>query len=161
METRELLALQQYLHRQIPLSAAMGVAVVAAGPESVTLSAPLAPNINHRETVFGGSAAAVATLAAWALLHLRLNAGTTSARIVIQRSSMNFERPISGDFTATAVAPSAQDWGRFEQSLERRGKARITVQSRLELGGERVAVFQGDFVAFGGPAAQPPERRTV
>jgi hypothetical protein len=49
-------ALEQYLHEHIPLSAAMGVKVVQADPQCVVLTAPLAPNINHRDTVFGGSA---------------------------------------------------------------------------------------------------------
>ena len=46
----------------------MGIDVVAAGPDGVTLGAPLEPSINHRDTVFGGSAAAVAILSAWGLL---------------------------------------------------------------------------------------------
>jgi thioesterase domain-containing protein len=64
--------LAQYLHEHIPLSRAMGVEVVEATWDGVSLRAPLAPNINHRETVFGGSASAVAILAAWALLYVRL-----------------------------------------------------------------------------------------
>jgi thioesterase domain-containing protein len=63
MDAREL---EDYLHVHIPLSAAMQVAVVAVDASGVTLAAPLAPNINHRDTVFGGSASAVAILAAWA-----------------------------------------------------------------------------------------------
>jgi thioesterase domain-containing protein len=59
----ELAELERYLHQHIPLSEAMQVSVVEVHPEHVVLSAPLAPNINHRETVFGGSASAVAILA--------------------------------------------------------------------------------------------------
>jgi thioesterase domain-containing protein len=55
---------ERYLHAHIPLSRAMAVEVQAATPVCVRLCAPLAPNINHRETVFGGSASAVAILAA-------------------------------------------------------------------------------------------------
>ena len=57
-------SLEAYIHRQIPITAAMGVQVIEATADRVELSTPLAPNINHRETVFGGSAAAVATLTA-------------------------------------------------------------------------------------------------
>lgn len=57
-------ALEQYLHDHIPLSKAMQVSVLEASQERVILMAPLAPNINHTESVFGGSASAVATLAA-------------------------------------------------------------------------------------------------
>jgi len=48
------LAVQQYLHDHIPLSKAMQVTVLSAQTDSVILSAPLAPNINGKETVFGG-----------------------------------------------------------------------------------------------------------
>jgi thioesterase domain-containing protein len=45
----------------------MGVEVVKADWNGVTLRAPLAPTTNHRKTVFGGSASALAILAAWVL----------------------------------------------------------------------------------------------
>jgi len=43
--------LEQYLHEHIPLSKAMAVFVVSVAQDAVVLGAPLAPNINHRETV--------------------------------------------------------------------------------------------------------------
>ena len=49
-------ALETSLHAHIPLSAAMQVSAVAVDATGVTL----APDINHRDTVFGGSASAVA-----------------------------------------------------------------------------------------------------
>lgn len=64
--------LETYLHAHIPLSLAMRVSVEEASPQLVVLGAPLLPNTNHRGTVFGGSASALAILAAWALLHTRL-----------------------------------------------------------------------------------------
>src|SRR3989344_2448014 len=66
----------------------MEVTVVEASPHQVVLSAPLAPNINHRETVFGGSASAVAILAAWSMLHLRLSAEGLGSRLVVQRKGL-------------------------------------------------------------------------
>ena len=48
--------LQRYLHERIPLARAMEVEVRALASDGVELGAPLAPNINHRDTVFGGSA---------------------------------------------------------------------------------------------------------
>ncbi len=83
--------LEKYLHEQIPMSEAMQVSVVEVKSEAVVLSAPLAPNINHRETVFGGSASAVAIVAAWSLLHIRLKSSGISSRLVIQRNIMNYD----------------------------------------------------------------------
>jgi thioesterase domain-containing protein len=61
--------LEEYLHGHIPLSRAMQVSVRELTDELVVLGAPLAPNMNHRSTVFGGSASALAILAAWSLLY--------------------------------------------------------------------------------------------
>ena len=93
--TREL---EAYIHKQIPITAAMGVRVIEATVDRVELFAPLAPNINHRETVFGGSAAAVATLAAWTLVLLRMRSENLTGRLVIARNSMEYQKPVTNDF---------------------------------------------------------------
>ncbi len=140
--------LERYLHRQIPLSVAMGVSVVRLDEQSVTLRAPLAPNINHRGTVFGGSASAVAMLAAWSLLHSRLTAAGLDARLVIRRNTMEFVAPIAGEFEAQAVIDADGDWETFASTLARRGKARIGVAVALAYEGLAAARFVGEFVAM-------------
>ena len=92
--------LESYLHAHIPLSSAMGVTVRSANDEAVVLHAPLGPNINHRDTVFGGSASALAILAGWSLVHLRLTKEGVSPRIVIQRNTVEYNAPMLGDFDA-------------------------------------------------------------
>jgi len=140
--------IEQYLHRHIPLSAAMGVRVRVATPERVELAAPLAPNINHHETVFGGSAAAIATLSAWTLVNLRLRLSEVSARLVIQRNAMSYDEPIHGDFTAVCTLADEASWQRFVATIERRGRGRITMNAQLLYQARPVASFEGDFVAL-------------
>ena len=122
----------------------MQVSVSDIDAESVTLSAPLAPNINHRETVFGGSASAVAILSAWALLHTRLRAAGMTSRVVIQRNTMEYQRPIAGAFTARATLPPATEWTRFLRMLERKGRARISASAILEYDGETAGRLNGE-----------------
>ena len=143
------LDLQTYLHQHIPLSQAMGVAVVEASVDQVVLSAPLAPNINHRDTVFGGSASAVAILAAWAMLHLRLSAQGLGSRLVIQRNTMDYLAPMAGTFTAVAQAPSGPGWQSFTRMLQRKGIGRIVQASVLHYQGQPAGQLEGEFVAFG------------
>jgi thioesterase domain-containing protein len=139
---------EHYLHERIPLSRAMGVRVHLAEADRVVLHAPLAPNVNHRGTVFGGSAVAVAVLAAWSLVDVRLAAAAQPGRIVIRRSSMDFERPITGDFLATATAPPAADWARLLQTLQRGRMARIVVRTTLTCDGEPVGELEGEFAVI-------------
>lgn len=141
--------LERYLHDHIPLSRAMAVTVVSISDTGVVLRAPLQPNINHRETVFGGSASALAILAAWSLLHTRLCDEGFESRLVIQRNSMEYDLPIHGAFEARSVMPETRDWSRFMRMLTRKGKARITVSSVLQHGGQIVGRFSGEFVGLG------------
>ena len=143
--------LEHYLHEHIPLSAAMGVRVEHATCDDVRLSAPLAPNINHRETVFGGSAASLATLAAWALLHLRLTREGLHARAVIQPSRMQYERPVPGDFEARCRCTDEAGWTRFRAMLARHGRARLTLSAELTYRNKRMGAFEGEFVAIASP----------
>lgn len=140
-------ALEAYLHAHIPLSRAMGVAVSAANAARVELSAPLAPNINVHGTAFGGSAATLALLAAWSVLHLRLEAEGVPNRLVIQRSSMDYLAPIEGAFSAAATLDNA-DLASFFAMLERKGRARLAVTAQLLFDGKIAGRLTGDFVAL-------------
>ncbi len=139
---------EAYLHSKIPLSAAMGVRVRIATPERVLLFAPLGPNINHHQTVFGGSGAVLATLSVWTLLHLRLVREQLNAQLVIQRSSIEYERPIPGDFEAVCDFTDAQAWEKFRVTFKRRGRARMTLNARLLHASHEMGSFVGDFVAL-------------
>ena len=140
--------LEAYLHGYIPLSAAMQVSVDAVDVDGVTLRAPLAPNINHRDTVFGGSASAVAILAAWSLLQTRMLGEGIAARLVIQSNTMDYALPILGEFTARSSLEQPEHWSRFTRTLARMGRARTRVTAVLESDGQVVGRLTGEFVAL-------------
>lgn len=142
----------RYLHEHIPLTRNLGAVVELWDGATVRLGAPLAPNLNHRSTAFGGSLSALAILSGWALVHLSLRERGLEARVVIQRSELDFEEPVDGDFTASSALPPAADWDRFLATLTRHRRARVTVTSTLRwasgVGGEHrgtyVAVLGGE-----------------
>lgn len=140
--------LAEFLRERIPLSAAMAVEVRRAGAEGVELYAPLGPNRNHRNTGFGGSASALAILAAWSALKVRMSAAGLRGRIVIRRNTMNYDRPITAGFTATAAPPDADAWEKFAATLERGRTARVHVQARLWCEGEAVGELDGEFAVL-------------
>lgn len=141
------LAFQDYLHKAIPQSRSMQVSVELLSDDCVQLSAPLAPNINHRNSVFGGSASSVAILSAWSLLYTRLAAQGINATLVIQNNTMRYDEPILGRFEASASLIDENDWPRFIKLLLRRGKARIEVQSILNYDNKVAGSLTGSFVA--------------
>ena len=140
---------ERYLHDHIPMSKHMGVVVERADDSAVVLFAPLEPNINHRDTVFGGSASAVAILSAWTLLNLKLRSHPSPLRLVIQKSWVHYLEPIHGDFRSICRPPGDEEWTRFSTTLQKRGRARILLEARMECEGTLVGTFGGDYVAMG------------
>ena len=141
--------IESYLHEHIPISRALGVTVVRADAGGVELRAPLAANINHRSTVFGGSAISVAILAAWTLVHLwTLDLGRLGRyRVVISRSEMDYLAPIQGDFAAICTAPPAA-LDRFTRTLERHRRARVDLTAIVTSGDVEAGSFAGSYVAI-------------
>lgn len=140
--------LEAYLHERIPLTRAMAVEVRAAGLDGVEVYAPLAPNINHRDTVFGGSASALAIVAAWSALHVRMRAAGLDVRLVIRRNTMSYERPIATGFTATATPPAGEAWDRLVATVQRGRPARVNVTARLRCEGQPVGELDGEFAVL-------------
>jgi thioesterase domain-containing protein len=138
---------EAYLHQHIPLSAGMGVSVLACDASGVTLRAPLAPNINHHATAFGGSTSAVGILSAWTWLHFALVAAGHPSRLVIQRNTVDYLAPVTRNFEARCTGLSAESFEEFLRTLDRYGKARTTLAAVLTCEGEKVATFSGDYVA--------------
>lgn len=138
--------LESYLHEHIPLTAAMALAVRRCDTAGIVLAAPLPPNSNHRGTVFGGSLASLATLAAWAVVHVGLKQAGITARVVVQSSQIEYLLPATGEFVATCPAPSEGEWSRFVKMVERKGRGRLTLNVEVVSEGVLAAKLTGDFV---------------
>ena len=140
-------ALRTYLHDHIPLSRAMAVEVLEASAAHVLLEAPLEPNINMHGTMFGGSSATLALLAAWSVMHLKLETSGIAGQLVIHRTATEYALPIAGPAQASAHLDEA-NWPGFLQTFHRRGRARLTVASELLFEGEIAGRLTGEFVAI-------------
>ncbi len=147
--------LTKYLHERIPLSQAMAVSVVESDDSGVILTAPLAPNLNHRSTVFGGSISTLAILAGWTLVSVRLQVADIPARIVIKSNRIDYLHPIAADFQAHCPVPAPPQWASFSSTFQQRGKGRIVLAVEVTAGNILAARFQGEYVAI-----DPHQRRS-
>ena len=136
-----------YMHACIPLSVQMQVRSATLDAGSLALSAPLAPNINHERTAFGGSLSSLSTLACWGWLWLLLE-DEPHMHMVVAESHMRYLRPVTGDITAHCAAPDAAATRRFLDTLARRGKARLELKARITQDGAVCAEYAGAFVAY-------------
>ncbi len=138
--------LEDYLHDQIPASKLLGIGVQTCSDTEVRLVAPLAPNVNHKNTVFGGSLSALAILAGWSLVYMRLKG--IRNEIVIQESSMSYLKAAKGKFYAISTYEESAQWEKLSRAFALRGKGRIQVESNVICNDEIVATFQGKYIAF-------------
>jgi thioesterase domain-containing protein len=137
-----------YLHNEIPLTRAMELRATGWDGQTVTLAAPLAPNENHTETAFGGSIASMAFLAGYSLLYLIFQERSISTRILIQKSSIEFLRPIDDQLIATACCPPPRELEEMIDTLRRKRRARMTITSQVLSGTTLAATQSGLYVAM-------------
>ena len=137
---------EDYFHRQIPLTRAMGVRVCAADDGAFVVTAPVALNYNHLHTAFGGSINAVATLAGYGFLWMQLR--EEAAHLVIGESAIRFLRPVRETIRAICSNPDAQQLAEFHSTLRTRGKAKIALHVRVEEDGRLAAEFTATFIAL-------------
>jgi thioesterase domain-containing protein len=138
--------IQKALLHEIPLTAAMGLAVEEAGPDMVRLSVPLEPNHTHKQTAFGGSLYSAAVLAGWGVLWcaLRERGLDAQAQVVIVGSGERFLKAVDADFTAECVmAPGVLDPAL--KLFQRKGLARVQLDSVVFCKGEACVAFQGSY----------------
>lgn len=136
---------EQYFHQQIPITRAMGVRVVANDEKGFVIEAPVALNSNHLRTAFGGSINAVATLAAYGLLWLKLK--EPGAHVVVAESSIRFLRPVRETIRAICLRPEPTEWAEFQTRFAEKGKARIKLHVNVVEESQTAAQFEGIFVA--------------
>ncbi len=140
--------LTKYINEHIPVTAHLGAKVTFYDGEKLEIHAPLEPNLNHRNTAFGGSLSALAILSAWALLFIKMKEHKLQAQLVIQKSSFDFTEPIEDDFTASCLAPNEADWNKFLTTLNKRGKARIQLDSSIVTAHNEGGNHSGSYVAI-------------
>ena len=141
------LRLERYMHAHIPLVTQMQVTVTGFDAAGLRLSAPLAPNINHERTAFGGSLASLMTLACWGYLWLLLEA-EAGLHIVVNEARVSYLKPVTGGLDTRCPPPDAAELKKFRDMLARRGKARIELSAEVRQGETVAARYQGSFAVY-------------
>ncbi len=141
--------LQHELLDEIPLARAMALRVAAHDGDSLTLAAPLAPNINDKGCAFGGSLASLMTLAGWGVIRLAVAARGLDCDIYVQDSAIRYLAPVWGDFDAVSRLADGESFDAFFATLATRGKARLNIECRVPLAeGGDAATLAARFVAL-------------
>lgn len=140
--------IEQYLYEHIPITKALGVKAVEFSKEGVKFKAPLANNINHRSTAFGGSISSMLITTGWSYLRLLFDGSDPIPKIVIGKSNTQYLKPVTDDFTSELIIPKKETVKKFMEMYHRFGKARITLKAQIKEEGKVLAEFEGDFVVI-------------
>lgn len=138
---------EHFFHEQIPITRQMGIRVEAFDArQGMVLTAPLEPNHNHLGTAFGGSLAAVATLAGYGMLWMLLE--DRQAHVVIKSSSLRYLHPVTREIRAVCKPPEEKALVDFRTAFLRNGKARLGLEVTISEDGRPCVTFEGIFVAL-------------
>lgn len=146
----DLKAFESECRLDIPLLNAMQLSFVHFEETTLTMEAPLAPNINNKGTAFGGSIASICLFAGWAVATLAFQSNDIhNTEIVVYRNEMTFERPARGHLTVKArIRPD--DFSACLASLRSgdAGRIRLNIQVELFHDEDRCALMQGLYVVW-------------
>ncbi len=140
--------LEQTLHDEIPISHEMGITVAAYDGKQLRLAAPIAPNINHKCTAFGGSLYSLAVLCGWGMLHLKLAEAGLHKHIVIQEADIRYLLPVDQNMQAECTLDDAA-FQRFLRTLEKHGRSRLALDVVIKHDGQPAVEFSGRYVVHG------------
>lgn len=112
----------------MPPVAAMQVGVTGWDGDCLRLSAPLATHVNDKGCAFGGSLVSLATLAAWGLVTLQVEAAGLDADVFVAATEVRYRAPLFADLHARPrqhlagrFGPAARRWHRHRGTLALRG----------------------------------------
>ncbi len=137
--------LQKVWYEQIPLSAAMQVAVESFDNDVLIVGADLAPNINLHGTGFAGSLYAINALCGWSMVHLQMQLRGIEGSIVLADARMHYAKPVRERIVS--ICDFGEQLSAFER-LKEAGKTRFTLTASIDSGGEPAATFEGDYAVL-------------
>ena len=144
--------LQSILEREIPMCAQMGIRVHNGGADGLVMRLPLGPNRNHQQTAFAGSLNALCTIAGWGSVYLLLRELGRDGNIVIRRSTIRYQEPVSSSeiyARCQPVTPEARQY--FLEMLGDKGQAKLDLTVEVAGSDGPAVSFSGSYVVL------PPE----
>ena len=120
---QKLQAFQAAIYNNIPLVENMQLQLQTINSHRITATAPLAPNINDKSTVFGGSSAALMTICGWSLIKFQLESRQIDNDVVIHRSELQWNQAQTDDLIITAHIESDIKWTDLIATLNNKNRS--------------------------------------
>lgn len=163
--------INRFIHENIPIVERNNFALVETDGYTATIRGKYSDHVNHHNSVFGGSIASAATLAAWSLLQSIMesvveslieepnsNERANDFVVVVRRQSVEFYKPVVRDFEAITRPLDEGERRKLAAMYRKFGTARVRVQVDVRHVGETevLAELSGDFVVMRGDGSARP-----
>jgi thioesterase domain-containing protein len=145
-------ALQHAYHTLIPISKHMGLQAQAYDGQCLRVSAPLANNVNHQQSAFGGSLFSVVALAGWGILQLKITEMDLDCNTVIAGGEVSYQLPVFSELVCECRLPP--DYPAFAAKLRETGKASILLETAILVDNTPAMTFSGKYVVRQTPPTQ-------
>ena len=129
---------------QIPILEYMGISFSEFKCGAMRTDMPLGPNINDKNTGFGGSIVTMATITGWALLSILLNKDERKYDVVIVESNTQYQAPVTEDCYGIARLNEGQIL-KLLRDLVISGRARTHIDVGIHVNEQKVATFSGQY----------------
>ena len=116
----------------MPPVQAMAIKAMKLEDGVLSVSAPLANNVNDKACAFGGSLVSVMTMAAWGLVFAQCGREEIKAEVFIADTQVRFLAPVFGDLNAEASLHNDSSWEVFLQTLRSKSRARAVVMASIK-----------------------------
>lgn len=137
--------LNDFFSTHLPVTQFMEMHVESYDGQTLILKAPLEPNINDKQTAFGGSLYNASVMACWGMAYLKTLEANIVCNQVVTKASIEYKAPVQGEIRAICHAPSEDVVKEFIQRFKLKGRARITLNSTIECSGKTAVEFEGSY----------------
>lgn len=137
--------LQTTWHTTIPLSKAMNITIASVSDVKLIASCDLRFNKNLHNTMFAGSIYTLATLTGWGWLHLLFAQQNMPVDLVLGKGEIRYHAPLRGVAHAEVLSENVKG---DVLAIERKGKARFSIEVRVYCGDILAASFNGHYFAL-------------
>lgn len=123
--------LKQFFLDHLPITQFMGLEIESYDGDTLILTAPLEPNINDKQTAFGGSLYNAAVMACWGMIYLKTQEKSIDCNQVVAEGNMKYIAPVSGRIRAICHAPSEEELALFFERFYLKGRAKIALEAAI------------------------------
>jgi thioesterase domain-containing protein len=139
--------LERTLHREMPISVAMGMRAAAWQDRRLAMSMPLGPNRNHQDSAFAGSLNALCTIVGWGTVFMLLREESRPGNVVIRRGTIRYLRPVrTAEIVARGLPLDPEGESFFFELLRSKGRSKIDVGAEIVDAEGRLVTFSGSYV---------------